>query len=120
MAVVFRECPLYIKTRSYYEHTMGKAFTNPLADFLELKLTNPLAPFGSSDYPFSNAGQFKGLLHAHLTQDISVVYRVGGRDPHVLDLYMIASHADLGTSRPSNPKKQAQVGKKLSQQVFNK
>jgi len=119
MAVVFRTCSLYDQTEAQYIKE-NPALKDIIRDFIKSKSLNPTAAYGKSDYPFSSAGHFKGLMHSHITRDLSIVYRVYGKDPHIVDLYMIASHADLGTSRPANIKKQAQVGKKLGQQTFNK
>jgi addiction module RelE/StbE family toxin len=120
MSVVFRTCSLYDQTESNYIKANPK-LKETILNFIEHKTANPLAPYGSKDYPFVGAGHFKGLLHAHLTHDLSIIYTVSGRDPHVISLYMIANHADLGTSKGQpNSKKQAQVGKKLGQQTFNK
>lgn len=119
MSVVFRLTPLYQETKAFYERTQPE-IKKLLGEFLDSKRKNPLAPFGSKDYPFKNVGHYRGFMHAHLTRDVSVVYTLSGKDPHVISLYMIASHADLGTSNPPNLKKQTQVGKKLAQQQFNK
>lgn len=120
MSVVFRTCSLYDQTESNYIKS-NPALKEIIKDFIKTKASNPLAPYGSKDYPFVGAGHFKGLIHAHLTHDLSIIYTVSGRDPHVISLYMIASHSDLGTSKGQpNSKKQAQVGKKLAQQEFNK
>lgn len=120
MAVVFRTCSLYDQTEAQYLAN-NPELKKSLAEFIKTKSQNPLASYGKRDYPFVGAGHLKGFVHAHLTHDLSIVYTVNGRDPHVISLYMIASHADLGTSKgQSNIKKQSQVSKKLAQQQFNK
>ena len=55
---------------------------------------------------------------AHLTQDISVFYTIEGRNPTVIKLFGVFSHADSGTGTPSNIKRQQAVGKQMKNQVF--
>lgn len=119
MSVVFRTCSLYDQTEAKYIKE-NPEIEGTIKSFVKHKAANPIEPYGKKDYPFASAGHYRGLMHAHITQDLSIIYRVYGKNPHVIDLYMIASHADLGTSRPPNLKKQAQVGKKLGHQSFNK
>jgi mRNA-degrading endonuclease YafQ of YafQ-DinJ toxin-antitoxin module len=120
MSVVFRTSKLYNETEANYLSTNPEV-KRALREFVKIKSQNPLASYGKRDYPFTGKGHLKGLMHAHLTHDLSIIYTVSGRDPHVISLYMVASHSDLGTSKGQpNTKKQAQIGKKLSQQEFNK
>ena len=90
-----------------------------IKEFRRSKLDNPLAPFGNSDYPFSNEGHFRGYLHAKMTQDISLIYTRSGSDPRVFKLYGVYSHAELGTGNPANPRKQKSAAQSLHNQTFS-
>lgn len=90
-----------------------------LKKFLTAKRHDPIQPYGSSDYPFIAAGPIgraiPGLMHAHLSQDLSVVYKVEGNE---MFLYGIYSHADLGTGTPPNLRRQQSVSQRLSNMTF--
>jgi hypothetical protein len=90
-----------------------------LADFLHLKRQNPTAPFGSSDKFFEKKGYFgqlvPGLKHAHLNDDISIVYRLRG---NILYLYGFYKHDDLGTGEPPNIRKQRSMATRFSHAAF--
>ena len=80
--VVFRRSPEYQETylnKIKNNETLKAKFR----DFMELKRHNPLQPFGSSDKPFKGDGFFSnavpGIKHAHITHDISIVYKVEGK-----------------------------------------
>jgi len=64
-------------------------------------------PFGSNDKQFHTTGHFgnaiRGISHAHLTHNISVVYRISD---DVLELYGIYTHDDIGTGQPPNVRRQ--------------
>ena len=77
--------------------------------FIAHKRKDPTAPFGSKDYPFRGAS-LKGYLHAGLTFDAQMVYTIGGRDPHVIRLYGVFTHDDLGTGNPAQMKRQQKAG----------
>jgi hypothetical protein len=117
MSVKFRTCQLFDTTLSAHSKVVDK-----LKAFMTLKSQNPLAPFGGSDKPFVAAGPISsiipGLKHAHLNSDISVVYRLHGNDPKILDLFAVCSHSELGTGQPGNVKKQKHMATKLSNQQF--
>lgn len=89
-----------------------------LAEFMQVKLNDPLAPFGSSDKSFAATGIYKQLMpkarKAHLTQDISIIYELSGKNPTIITLYGIFTHAQLGTGQPPNIKRQKQMAKKLA------
>jgi mRNA-degrading endonuclease YafQ of YafQ-DinJ toxin-antitoxin module len=89
-----------------------------LIDFINTKSENPVQRFGASDYAFSNTGSYSGLQHAHLTQDLSLIYKLAGSNPVDIYLYGIYSHAELGTSRPPNIKVQKSMGTKIHNMVF--
>lgn len=88
-------------------------------DFMDLKRNNPNAPFGSSDKTFSSDGTFNseipGLRHAHITFDLSIVYKVVG---HQIYLYGFFTHDDLGTGQPRNINRQKSAAKRLAHQSF--
>lgn len=93
-----------------------------LASFLELKLQNHMAAYGSSDKHYSGSGQFGslglGLKHAHLTHNVSVVYRVHGNPP-TIDIYGLYTHDESGTGNPPNTRRQKALASKIgSQQNF--
>lgn len=116
-SVVFEYCPKFAETRKRYPNTAEK-----LADFLRSKKENKLQPYGAKDYPFISEGPLgkavPGLRHAHLTQDLSVFYTIGGSNPSVIKLYGIFSHQDSGTGNSPNVKIQQALGKSLSGQSF--
>lgn len=93
---------------------------NNIRDFMDTKRNNPLSPYGSSDKRFSSGGNYSGvvpgLAHAHVTPDLSVVYRVEGGTVY---LYGVYSHADLGTGTPSKQAKQQSMAGKFSRMNFN-
>ena len=105
--------PEYKETLEKYAPRLG----NRVKDWLMKKMDNPLMLIGN-DKPFRGEGAYSGLSHAHLGSDISIVYRVEGRDPRKLKLYGFYSHEDLGTSQPPKINIQKKVGKRLTTQVF--
>lgn len=86
-----------------------------LKDFINHKFKHPangsvpgMHPgFGSNDKQFHTTGHFgnaiRSISHAHLTHNISVVYRVRN---DVLELYGIYTHDDIGTGQPPNIRRQ--------------
>lgn len=92
---------------------------NNLKDFLTLKRDNPRAAYGSSDKPFTGKGNFAGaipgLAHAHLSFDLSIVYRI---EHNVLYLYGIYSHDQLGTGQPPKMNVQKSMAQKFSNMNF--
>jgi len=89
-----------------------------IKQFQEVKSNNPMDPFGTNDKPFSGTGIYKQYLpkamKAHLTPDISVVYELSGRNPTIIKLYGVFTHADMGTGQPANIKIQKNLAKRLS------
>lgn len=75
-----------------------------LQAFIAHKRANPLQPFGSKDYPFK--GGLKAYSHSGLTFDAQVVYTISGRDPHIIRLYGVFTHDQLGTGNPAQMKRQ--------------
>jgi hypothetical protein len=94
-----------------------------LAEFLSVKQHNPMQQFGGSDTTFIATGPLgravPKLRHAHLTQDLSVFYTMGGQNPTLINLYGIFSHKDSGTGNAPNAKQQKNLGKQLANQTFN-
>lgn len=89
-----------------------------ISEFINIKLANPMAPFGTNDKPFLNDGIYKKYLpkglKAHLNRDISIVYELSGRNPTVIKLYGVFTHAALGTGSPPSIKTQKNMAKHLS------
>lgn len=82
--------------------------SNKLIDFIRTKSENPTQRFGSSDYQFTSDAPLGGKLklsHAHLSQDVCVVYRIKGKPP-TLYLFGLFSHKELGTGNTANIKLQ--------------
>jgi mRNA-degrading endonuclease YafQ of YafQ-DinJ toxin-antitoxin module len=118
--VVFRRGSLFDRTLRAHSARVGAR----LEEFFRVKLQDPLARFGKLDQHFTGDGPLAktGLLHAHLTHDISLIYRRHGRAPTYIDLYAVASHDELGTGQPANRKRQkinAALWDKQEFQPFN-
>lgn len=77
--------------------------------------------FGSSDKRFKPNGTFnrpeiRNIAHAHLTPDISIVYRIhDGR----LDIFGLYSHDAIGTGQPANINRQEQAAKRWSSETLD-
>lgn len=89
-----------------------------LRAFQQHKQENPLARFGSKDYPFIGGGPLHGYLHAGLTRDLSIIYTVAGSPPTIY-IYTVGGHNELGTGTPPNPRKLKQTAQKLKQARFD-
>jgi hypothetical protein len=117
MTLLFRKSPVFDDTVKNYPELSDK-----LAAFLKTKSDDFSAAFGSSDTMFIAAGPLgkavPGLKHAHLSRDISVVYRIHNKDPRLCDLYGLFSHRDLGTGTPANIKKQKGMASSFSKTEF--
>lgn len=116
-----RSEPTFMYTKSAQE-SMGnlngreaEKVTQRLADFVNLKKSNPLAQFGKTDAVFSSIGALAGFKHAHLTHDVSVVYKYDGKKNQFC-IYGVFGHAELGTNRKSNPRKQQAMGARFHNQ----
>jgi hypothetical protein len=87
---------------------------------MEIKRANPNGSFGSSDKPFVQkgviAGHVPGLKHAHLTHDLSLVYKV---EQNQVFLYGFFTHDELGTGQPASIQRQKSTGQRFSNQNFN-
>ena len=86
---------------------------------MQTKRENPNTLFGSSDKPFLSKGKFgtivPGLKHAHITDDLSIVYKVQNG---VVYLYGFYTHDELGTGQPANINKQDSMAGKFSRMSF--
>lgn len=113
--------PVNVRICKLYEETLAKhsGLKERVADFIKSKNENPLASFGSSDTHFIADGPIGKtglkLKHAHLSQDVSIIYRLHG-NPTTLDLYGLFSHKESGTGNSANIKVQKSLAKKLSSQ----
>lgn len=109
---------MLVRKSSFFDDTMAKhsGLKDKLRDFLKVKSEDPTQPF-AKDTPFISSGPIGRtglkLRHAHLTQDVSVVYRIHGKDPHTIDLYGVYRHKDLGTNTSSKVNTQKQLAKKF-------
>lgn len=111
-----------IMVTDLFNQTLTKYSTNApvlkaLKAFIEQKRAMPLEPFGSKDYPFKGDGPLHGIGHAGLTFDVSIVYKISGKNPNIITLYGIFSHDELGTGQPANIKRQRQAAKAIDNQV---
>lgn len=121
MTVVFKRSPEYKDT--YLRRIKNQpSLKAKFRDFMELKRNNPLQPFGASDKPFLGGGFFSnavpGLKHAHINQDISIVYKIVGKNPTEIYLYGFYTHDDLGTGQPANKAKQQSMSTSFSNRKF--
>lgn len=116
MAAQIRLCDLYVQTvKAHPEAAAG------IAKFIAAKSADPLQSYGGSDTHFVGEGPIGRLglkiKHAHISQDLSIVYRVHGK-PTTVDIYGVFSHKELGTGNAPNVKLQKAMGKKFTNQEF--
>lgn len=109
--------PELFNTISKYSN-QKKLIVKRLKEFILHKLkypTNGSIPgqfpgFGSNDKKFKTTGNFgretRGIAHAHLTHNISIVYLVDGDK---LNLYGVYTHDAIGTGNPPDINRQQQV-----------
>ena len=120
MAVVFRICPLFQETAQEKMKTPG--LDVKFKEFKASKEANPIGQYGSRDGMFAGGGNFTKevpkLRHAHLTHDISILYRLSGANPTVIDLFGFFTHDDIGTGQPANIKKQKAAARRMAGQDF--
>jgi hypothetical protein len=117
MSIQIRICKLYLETLE--THTNLREL---VVKFMTAKVTDPLAPYGGSDTHFTPDGPIgkTGLKvkHAHITQDVSIIYRLHSSNPRLLDMYGLFSHKESGTGNAANIKTQKQLAGRLSNQDF--
>lgn len=114
--VRFRYCPLYWETYRDTRYLIKEEVTK----FLLFKSKTPLEKYDAHDTPLKGVFREKipGIWHAHLANDINIVYRISGRNPTLIYLYGMFSHETLGTGKPSNPNRQKQSTQRFTQQSF--
>jgi hypothetical protein len=95
---IVKECQKHTETMSVHGGLADK-----LAEFILVKTQNPTQRFGSSDSQFTNDGALGKLKisHAHLSHDVSVLYRIKGKPPTIY-LFGLFSHKESGTDK-NNP-----------------
>jgi mRNA-degrading endonuclease YafQ of YafQ-DinJ toxin-antitoxin module len=95
-----------------------------IEEFRKIKQENPLANYGSNDKPFVSDGVYKQYIpkgrKAHLNRDISIIYELSGKNPTVIKLYGVFTHAQLGTGQPPNINIQKNMAKKLAREDIEK
>ena len=117
-SVTSSEAKVKFRKSSFFNETFEKhraSVAEKLKAFMATKSDDPMAKYGAKDSHFTGNGPYGliGVLHAHLTHDISVIYRRSGKNPTYIDLLAILSHDELGTGQPPNIKKQKTMAKKL-------
>jgi hypothetical protein len=99
------------KTNKFIQHK----FQNPANGSIPGKYPG----FGDNDKMFASKGKFSNRIdnisHAHLTSDISIVYRISGNG---LYLYGVYNHDTIGTGQPPNRNRQEQSVEKWSNTSF--
>jgi mRNA-degrading endonuclease YafQ of YafQ-DinJ toxin-antitoxin module len=106
---------LFFKTLENFKH--NSRVLQALKEFIQTKRANPNQKFGSKDYPFVGAGPLKGIPHAGLDFDVSIVYTIEGKNPNIITLYGLFTHDQLGTGTPANIKRQKQARASFDHQV---
>lgn len=83
-------------------------------------ISNDTPGFGSSDKKFRSDGNFgtqiRNIAHAHLTDNISVVYLITGNK---LNIYGLYTHDVMGTGQPPNVNRQKQIVTRWSNLDFD-
>ncbi len=113
--VVFQKCKMFNETWEKYKH--NNRVLNAFNAFVLHKAKTPLEQFGSKDRPFRS--NLVGYVHAALTHDISIIYKIQGRNPMVVQLYAIMSHDESGTGQPASIRTMKSVNKRLDSQTFD-
>jgi len=91
-----------------------------LIEFLRLKSKDILKQFGTGDRLFVKGGPYartiKSLSHAHLTQDISIIYHV---IEDAIRLYGVYTHSQLGTGNTPEIRRQQSMAQRFSNFTFS-
>lgn len=112
-----RTCDLYYETKKKYPELEKK-----LKTFVAFKLSNVNQPFSKADYQFDGDSALGKkqinmvLRHAHMSQDVSIVYRIHHDTGFFLDLYGLFTHEDIG--RKGSPKDKTRMANSLLSQIF--
>jgi hypothetical protein len=119
-AVINRHCPLYWET--YRKYKTHPTVVDRLREFRIFKSKHPNEVFGSKDYPMNRrlplGVAVPGLLHAGITDNLSLFYTISGSNPIILKQYGIFSHDEAGIGQPANMNRQHSLAQKFSNQVF--
>lgn len=116
-----RQCRIFVC--GLYDETIAAYAGNDLVmaklkEFIRDKRTNPMGRFGNKDRLFNGEGNLAGYVHAGLTGDVSVVYKLSGNAPRTLVIYGIFSHDELGIGQPDNVKRQKANRKRMDGQAI--
>lgn len=87
-----------------------KSFLDSRRNGIPVKLSDRF----NSDAPIGKA--VPGIAHYHITQDLSLVYRIEGDTTY---LYGIYSHADMGTGNAAKINKQKSAAIRFSNMEFS-
>ena len=116
MPALVKICDLHLETLKERPDVLPA-----VKDFLKVKSADVTARYGAKDTHFIADGPIGltglKLKHAHISQDLSIVYRVHG-NPAVIELYGVFSHKDLGTGNTPNIKTQKRMATKFLNQTF--
>lgn len=118
-AVVVRRGSVYNETA--VKHSVDTpGVRDALVDFQKEKLANPTAAYKSKDYKLGNHFDkaVPGMMHAGLTNNVSVFYTLSGANPKTLHLHGVFTHDEAGIGQPANINRQKQVSKRMSNQEF--
>jgi hypothetical protein len=119
-SVINRTCPLYWETYNKYKSL--RIVVERLREFRMFKCEHPNEVFGSKDYPMNRrlplGVAVPGLLHAGITDNLSLFYTISGSSPIILKQYGIFSHDEAGIGQPANMNRQHSLAQKFSNQVF--
>lgn len=113
--------------KTYRKYSSQSVVYEKLMDFLKFKSQNPCngnipgqCPGYNNDKRFASDGKFskniRGISHAHLTHNLSIVYLIHGE---YINLYGIYAHDDIGTGNPANKNRQDQAAKRWEQIQFD-
>jgi hypothetical protein len=109
-------CNLWNESYSSNKSIPGVA--EGVADFIKFKQNNPLVSYRANDTGFRNPSIFPGIKHAHITQDVSIFYRLEGANPRIIKMYGIFTHKQSGTGNTQNTNIQKSLTRTMSNQVF--
>ena len=111
--VILRACPLYFESLQNHPNLIEK-----LKEWITRKMETPLESIGK-DAPFKGGGPIDQIIsklrHAHINQDVSLVYKMYGNPIHI-DLYGLFSHKELGTGNSTQIKAQQRMAKQFLNQ----
>lgn len=113
--------------KTYKKYSSQSVVFDKLIEFLKFKNENPCngnipgqCPGYNNDKRFTADGNFskniRGISHAHLTHNLSVVYLIHG---DYINLYGIYAHDDIGTGNPANMRRQDQAAQRWEQMDFD-